>query len=345
MSILKQLPPQNKEETLKIGFYRNALIGDNLVALPAIYALKALYPKCKLVVYTNDIGMELYKDFEFIDELFDLSSHNFEETLKHINAYEFDEFILTQPIKTPCDMLGKSNAKRIISLLSPRNFYRKRFHNIFISRNLSSTPQYKRLLKLVREIDRKTFDRNFVSIDFSPIMLKPHKKHFEFAQKFLNESGAENFTHLVMINPYSRTCSHSLTPNGWLKLIHALALQYPKTLFIIPTYQGNTKVLKLPTAKNVLHFCNTLDLFNLIALTSKMDLLISPSTGNAHIANNLHIPLIGVFSKRDTMLWIGENMDIHNLVIVPKKRENLTEKDEEKIINKVMERFEAICVQ
>ena len=77
---------------MKVGFYRNALIGDNLVALPAIYSIKALYPHCKLVVYTNDIGMELYSGFEFIDELFDLSSHNFEQTLEHINSWGFDEF-------------------------------------------------------------------------------------------------------------------------------------------------------------------------------------------------------------------------------------------------------------
>lgn len=146
---------------MKIGFYRNALIGDNLVALPAIYTIKALYPTCKLVVYTNDIGMELYAGFDFIDELFDLSTHSFEQTLEHINSWAFDEFILTQPIKTPCELLGKSNAKRVISLLSPRNFYRLKFHNIFISRNLSSTPQYRRLLKLVREIDRKAFDERF----------------------------------------------------------------------------------------------------------------------------------------------------------------------------------------
>lgn len=330
---------------MKVGFYRNALIGDNLVALPAIYTIKALYPHCKLVVYTNDIGMELYADFDFIDELFDLSSHNFEQTLKHINSWEFDEFILTQPIKTPCNLLGKSNAKRVISLLSPRNFYRLKFHNIFISRNLSSTPQYKRLLKLVREIDRETFDKNFASIDFSPITLKPKAHNYEFAQNFLDKHKAQDYKYLVMINPYSRTCSHSLTAKGWIELIATLAQKSSNTLFIIPTYEGNPKTLQLPTLKNLVHFYNTLDLFNLIALTSKMDLLISPSTGNAHIANNLHIPLIGVFSKRDTMLWRGENMEIDNLIIVPKKRENLDKNDERAIIKQVIERFEELCKQ
>lgn len=328
---------------MKIGFYRNALIGDNLVALPAIYAIKALYPTCKLVVYTNDIGMGLYKDFDFIDELFNLSNHTFEQTLQHINSWEFDEFILTQPIKPHCNLLGKSNAKRVISLLSPRNFYRLKFHNIFISRNFDSTPQYKRLLKLVREIDRKVFDAKFETIDFSPITLKPKEHNFEFAQKFLDSCNANSFKHRVMINPYSRTCSHSLTPRGWLELITILAERYADILFIIPTYEGNSKSLDFPKLENLKLFYNTLDLFNLVALTSKIDLLISPSTGNAHIANNLKIPLIGIFSKRDTMLWRGENMELKNLIVVPKKREKLSVEDERKIIDQVIERFEVLC--
>lgn len=328
---------------MKVGFYRNALIGDNLVALPAIYSIKALYPACKLVVYTNDIGMELYKDFDFIDELFDLSINDFEATLRHINSWEFDEFILTQPIKNPCNLLGKSNAKRVISLLSPRNFYRLKFHNIFISRNFDPTPQYQRLLRLVREINPKVFDEKFSSIDFSPITLKPYENHFEFAKKFLDECNAKSYEYKVMINPYSRTCSHSLTPKGWLKLIDTLARSYPDVLFIIPTYEGNPQSFDFPKLENLKLFYNTLDLFNLIALTSQINLLISPSTGNAHIANNLKIPLIGIFSKRDTMLWRGENMDLANLIIVPKERKKLKESDEELVIKQVLERFEKFC--
>ncbi|RDU69946.1 lipopolysaccharide heptosyltransferase family protein [Helicobacter cholecystus] len=330
---------------MKVGFYRNALIGDTLVALRAIYSIKALYPHCKLVVYTNDIGIEIYQDFDFIDELFNLNTHSYEQTLEHINLLEFDEFILTQPIKTPCNLLAKSNVKRIISLLSPRNFYRLKFHNIFISRNFNSTPQYKRLLRLVREIDKKIFDEGYSKIDFSPITLKPKDYHFAYAQKFLDENYAQNFKYCVMINPYSRTCSHSLTSNGWIKLITILAKRYCEVFFIIPTYEGNPQSFDFPKLQNLKLFYNTLDLYNLIALTSKTNLLISPSTGNAHIANNLNIPLIGIFSKRDTMLWIGENMRLENLVIVPKKREQLTKDDEDKIIHKVIERFEEFCKQ
>ncbi|WP_286349165.1 hypothetical protein [Helicobacter felistomachi] len=40
-------------------FFRGMLIGDNLVCIPAMAAIKALYPSCKLVVYTNTIGKEL----------------------------------------------------------------------------------------------------------------------------------------------------------------------------------------------------------------------------------------------------------------------------------------------
>lgn len=328
---------------MKIGFYRDALIGDNLVALNAIYALKALYPRCTLVVYTNNIGIELYSQFTFIDELFNLSTHTNGEVLDHMNCFCFDYFILTQANRWRCGLVNQSNAKKIISLLSLGSILKPKFQTIFISRNLSPTPQYMRLLRLVREIDRVHFDRNFDKINFSAITLQTNSKNIEFVDHFLHQVHAKDYKHLVMLNPFSRTCSHNLTPKGWNLLITLLTQKYPSILFILPTYEGNPNSLDfLPQAKNLALFCNTLDLFNLVELTKRLDLLISPSTGNAHIANNLHIPLLGLFSKRDTMLWRGENMDRKNLLIVPRKKEKISWEEQETLIQKILKKFEEI---
>ncbi|WP_170178066.1 hypothetical protein [Helicobacter bilis] len=41
---------------MNIGFYRAGLIGDNIVVLHAIYALRHLYRDSKIIVYTNSCG-------------------------------------------------------------------------------------------------------------------------------------------------------------------------------------------------------------------------------------------------------------------------------------------------
>ncbi|WP_300446604.1 hypothetical protein [uncultured Helicobacter sp.] len=68
---------------MNIGFYRASLIGDNMVALYGIYAMKCLHPDATLIVYTNAYGINLYSQFHFIDVLIDvgailrsLSSHS-----------------------------------------------------------------------------------------------------------------------------------------------------------------------------------------------------------------------------------------------------------------------------
>lgn len=320
---------------LKIGFYRDALIGDNLVALNAIYAIKSLYPDCTLVVYTNSIGMELYEQFSFIDELFNMQTCSKAEIQKHINSHCFDYIILTQANRWRCTLLNQTNCKKVISLLSLGSIFKLKFHTIFISRNLSSTPQYQRLLKLVREINPKHFDTYFPKIDFSPIKLKTKQDNQEFIDSFL--APYQDFSSLVMLNPFSRTCSHNLKLQSWIYLAEKLAKLYPQTLFIIPTYEGNPIKFdfssKLP---NIAIFYNNSDLFNLIELISRLKLLISPSTGNAHIANNLNIPLLGLFSKRDTMLWRGENMK--HFVIIPKHKEKLSAQEEQNLISKTLQK-------
>lgn len=331
--------PKQSNLKLKIGFYRDALIGDNLVSIPAMYAIKALYPSCKLVVYTNSIGIELYSGYEFIDELVDMDALTHEGIQAHINSWGFDYFILTQANRWRCKLINATNAKTILSLLSLGSIFRPKFRTLFISRNLNPTPQYQRMLKLVRQIDPKHFDSHFQKIDFSPTHLQTLPKHKEKIDHFL--APYTSFSKLVMLNPFSRTCSHNLSLKAWLELTRALAILYPYILFILPTYEGNPSPLEFsPSLPNVAIFRNNQDLFNLIELISRLWLLISPSTGNAHIANNLKIPLLGLFSKRDRLLWRGENMDLDQLLTLPKPKEKMTKEEEREVIIKIIAAFE-----
>lgn len=324
---------------MKVGFYRDALIGDNLVSINAMYAIKALYPSSTLIVYTNTIGAQLYEQYDFIDELFNMDSHSHSEIKAHIDSHGFDFFILTQANRWRCDLIHATNAKKIISLLSIGNIFKSRFQTLFISRNFSSIPQYQRMLRLTREIDPKIFDANIAKIDFSPILLRTQHHNQQFIHRFL--SAYANYTTLIMLNPFSRTCSHNLTLQAWMRLAERLALSYPHFLFLIPTYPDNPQRIELIHQRdNLAIFFNTSDLFNLVELISRLSLLISPSTGNIHIANNLKIPTIGVFSKRDTILWRGENMD--HFIIIPAKQQKLTYSQEETLINQICDLFKKL---
>ncbi|BEG58101.1 hypothetical protein NHP21005_17890 [Helicobacter sp. NHP21005] len=136
---------------------------------------------------------------------------------------------------------------------------------------------------------------------------------------------------------------HNLSLQDWLNLTCKLAKLYPQVLFILPTYQGNPIALDFtPTLPNIVVFKNNRDLFNMVELISRLWLLISPSTGNAYIANNLKIPLLGLFSKRDRVLWQGENMELDKLITLQKPKIKMSKEQEEGAITQVVLTFKLL---
>ncbi|WP_245945534.1 glycosyltransferase family 9 protein [Helicobacter didelphidarum] len=331
----------------KIAFYRAGLIGDNVVALHAIYVLRFLYPDSLLVVYTNSNGIQLYTQFTFIDVLINIDSLGQKELQNNINSYSFDVFVLTQANRRHCNLIYHTNCKKIISFLSAGNIFKSRFHTIFLSRNFNSMPQYQRMLMLVRKIDSQIFDKHINAIDFSAIMLRSNQENDDFVQNFFNTHNICLESPIVVINPFvhSTFCNltlHECGEGGWNKLINILSSLYPTINFIIPTYSNNKKLPdSLP--QNVKIFYNTHDLLNLVALLRYATLLISPSTGPSHIANNLKIPIILLCSKRDKSLWKGDNMDSSYFIELQKTTKHITPREEDIIIQETLEKFKIFC--
>ena len=74
----------------------------------------------------------------------------------------------------------------------------------------------------------------------------------------------------------------------------------------------------------LLIFKNDDDILNLAALIEKMHYVISPSTGTIHLASNLCVPTIGLFSQYDTIKWGTKS---NQYVILPKPKNDMSEND------------------
>lgn len=57
--------------------------------------------------------------------------------------------------------------------------------------------------------------------------------------------------------------------------------------------------------ENIAIFVNNSDLLNLVAMTERLNLLISVDTGNVHIADNLQIPTLGLYTQEMFTRWRG----------------------------------------
>ena len=339
----------------KIAYYRNLFIGDSIIALDSIYAIKALYPSAFLVVYTGDIGMRIFSKFDFIDEIVNIQNLSKEQIIKSLDSFAFDYLILTQPNRRHTSIASASNAKVIISYAMWHNIFRRfwgnifskvfykrgfrQFKRVFYSVAFGNTPNYKRLLSLVREIDAPHYDSS--KIDFTPTRFPHSHTHIEFLKQNLKTPPQ---SYKILINPYSNSSPISLTPQGFSTLATTLAKALPQAQIIISSFEGAPRLpleaqpdsLNSKEARNIYIFKNNHDLGNLIELVRSVDLLISPSTGTIHIADNLGIKIIGLYSKKDMRLWLGKNMDKSSMIVLKTHYSKLNQSQESKIIETIL---------
>lgn len=347
----------------KIAYYRNLFIGDSIIALDSIYAIKALYPSAFLVVYTGDIGVRIFSKFDFIDEIVNIQNLSKEQIIKSLDSFAFDYLILTQPNRRHTSIASASNAKVIISYAMWHNIFRRfwgnifstkifgkifnkyefrQFKRVFYSVAFGNTPNYKRLLSLVREIDAPHYDSS--KIDFAPTRFPHSHTHIEFLKQNLKIPPKSC---KILINPYSNSSPISLTPQGFSTLATTLAKALPQAQIIISSFEGAPRLpLEYDSlnsegggvARNIHIFKNNHDLGNLIELVRSVDLLISPSTGTIHIADNLGKKIIGLYSKRDMRLWLGKNMDKSSMIVLKTHYSKLKQKQESKVIETITQK-------
>ena len=293
---------------MTILFHRAVKIGDNVVAIRALYALKCLFPNANLIVATNHIGANLYANLPFIDTLIDLEANP--RAIYGIN--DIDYFIITHRIAENIALAQSTSAKKIIirahlrSLLSPRfindfNFFSK------------SRPESANLLRLARLINRRIFDSGIKSIDFSGAKLRFTRENSDFVERFLANGGGQNAKNasrfadknrkIIGVNFFGSGGVAHLRLDLWREIVETLAVEFSEYNFVI--LSAPTQKLQSFNAPNVAIFENNSDLLNLVAMIARFYALISVDTGSVHIADNLQIPTLGIYTRKMAKRWRG----------------------------------------
>ena len=175
------------QEPKIIAFYRCNKLGDNIAAIPALYLTKKLYPNAKFVVITNEIGANLYKNFDFIDEIVLYNGgENLPQIIDEINA---DILILACKESKITTLILQSKCPKIISWLHlKKNLFSPRFCHRFY---LVKRKMLQRCIDLVRTINPRRFDKFFkgVAPQNLPIQIKTNPQNVAFVDKFMLTGG------------------------------------------------------------------------------------------------------------------------------------------------------------
>lgn len=274
-----------------IGFERCDNIGDILTAMPALWAIKHLYPDARLVCFTNAFGVNILRYCDFVDWVVDINGgKSFEE---YIDEEKIECLILTMRRTHRILEAKRSKARKIITRYHTRSIFSPRFSHPFIIKH-QKMREITLLLHYVRKIERNS--QNPIMLDFSPIHLKTGQENKDFVESFLNKVKAWEFEKIVLVNAFGKSAKVKGLPDTFfMNLAVDLAKIYPKVLFIMSNFAKN--LLQYPEFEeaNIVTFINDDDLLNLAQLISEADLLISMDTSLIHFADLARTPTLGLY--------------------------------------------------
>ena len=158
-------------------------LGDNVIALDSLLALKRIY-QARLVVFARDTLQELLEGLDFVDEFCLLEG----ELATAINREKINAYNATYLLSLSCKtkalrFFASTNAATIITRAKLANILRKRFRPVLLL-NPSITHR-QTLLLLARAIDKARFDKHIDSIDFLDSRVKSSDKQKQEIARFL----------------------------------------------------------------------------------------------------------------------------------------------------------------
>lgn len=178
---------KNERHKMTILLHRALAIGDNVVAIKAIYALKCLYPSATIIVATNNIGARLFAKLPFIDTLINIDADS--SAMSAIKRIDY--FIITHRAAQNIALAKSTDAQKIVLRAHLHSLHSPRFINDWIF-STQSHPESANLLRLVRLVNKRVFDSGIGSVDFSKAKLRWTRENSNFVDEFfVNRGGAE----------------------------------------------------------------------------------------------------------------------------------------------------------
>lgn len=321
-------------------------LGDNVLALKALFALKQIY-ECEVIYFGANGIIDLFDGLNFIDKVVNIGGLQGgfldEKNVEIINQTPCDYLILGVARSKNLKLLERSNFSKIITLANFKTIFSSKFKSVALNfkSNYKSLSKEDLLLKLARNIDQKKFDEKIASLDFNQTRLQTQPFHKELINHFLSQNVPKNHS-LILINPFNISNPYNLTLNGYFMLMRELE-RLENISIIVPTYgeihNEFIKALNAFETKNTYKFTklfvfkNDSDLRTLVELVSRAKILIAPSTGTIHIGSNLDIFTLGIYSKYDQRRWATKDK---RYVTIKSHEKDISEDEEKELVEQIL---------
>lgn len=358
----------------RISIFISSSIGDTVVYIPALQMLRAMFPDSIICLICNELALELYKQFNFVDRYSIFTGPNQKfiselngDNLNYLTAQELaslgqdaypsihtsqqecwgttDILIMTERNRRIIKSALQSDCKQVLTFCYTRSIYTARLPFISYYRRYSYHESFA-VQFLLKTLDRKKYKSSFELCDFKKSILKATPEARAEINNFLSsigfnlreansvtgliehysESTADQklnstnnqdidnnrkYSRLIVINPHGASSflnGFCYAPEYYIKIARDLAKEYPPILFVISSFGEQSYHKEEFNDTNLKLYINQDGLMNVIALLEQCDLVISPSTGPAHIADNLGKDVIGAFPYYDKIRWAANGL-------------------------------------
>ncbi|MBD3233476.1 MAG: hypothetical protein GF315_07095 [candidate division Zixibacteria bacterium] len=307
--------------------YRNILIvrtdaiGDLLLSEPVAQALKAKYPECRITYMASDYAAPVLQGNPSIDSVTEfaksdltMSTANVKKAVGKIKAESFDAAVVLRPTWFNAAVIYLSKipirvgtAYRAYSVLFNRRIVEHR------SKNLRHEMMYN--LSMLKPLEISV---NECCVDLMPKIYLSEQQS-EKAANYLNQIGLIDIANqnlssgkhagggFIIIHPGGRGSAPRWQLTKFFELTELLLERFRHRILFTGVYSefdgGEAVKIKNFAAKwqpRIINLIGKLDLSLFMGVVSRSATVVSNSTGTAHIAAALGVPMVGIYPDNPT---------------------------------------------
>ncbi|MFW6129666.1 MAG: glycosyltransferase family 9 protein [Atribacterota bacterium] len=282
LRFLKKQKKIEKKNIKKILVIRLDRIGDLILTIPAIRAIRETYPGADIDLLIKEYTLPLVKNNPDIDKIIIYKKQDLKK--------EYDLAIAFHPGIKENYLTYKSGAQHRIG-------YKGEGGSFFLTKRLKDD----RKKRIRHEVESALEIANVAGCktDKKKLELNVDEKAKEFANKFFSKNKLTGKYPVVLVHPGARQRYIKWDKEKFARVSDKLIDERNASVIILggPNEKRLVNEVSEIMARKPVKAVD-LDLNKVISITKKCDLFIGNSTGPMHIAAGLGVPVVAVFGSR-----------------------------------------------
>lgn len=301
-------------------------IGDVLLSIPALRALRNLYPQAEISMLIPFKIYEIVKDLSYIDNIyiFNITYGGFSSlsgllsNLKVLLSIRRKQFDITINMRTFVSQKSASKIKFILDIISPRIKVGRDTESMGVFFDIK-IPETLKGQKYEMEYDIDTVKALGVKEVDRSIDIKITPENIELIKKILESQGIRDETILIGIHPGGMP-SRRWGLENFCTVIEYLSKRISCKFVITGGKDEKNLGQRFMKMKDVriINLIGRLNIKELFGLIKRCNLFISNDTGPIHIAAILKTPLVAIFGPGDIIRYEPRNISDKAMVLYKK---------------------------